>query len=80
MGGMTRSGRVFAPKYTPRVSPSPTVIPPKEKVPPTPTPQAGATVPATLNVTTVPAPTNVITNKAAESGVSKGKRLMVENE
>ncbi|XP_050919291.1 uncharacterized protein LOC127136815 [Lathyrus oleraceus] len=31
-GGMTRSGRVFAPKYTPRVSPAPTVIPPKEKV------------------------------------------------
>ncbi|XP_050889569.1 uncharacterized protein LOC127094840 [Lathyrus oleraceus] len=31
-GGMTRSGHVFASKYTPRVSPAPTVIPPKEKV------------------------------------------------
>ncbi|XP_050893526.1 uncharacterized protein LOC127100414 [Lathyrus oleraceus] len=31
-GGMTQSGRVFAPNYTPRVSPTPTFIPPKEKV------------------------------------------------
>ncbi|XP_050916578.1 uncharacterized protein LOC127131705 [Lathyrus oleraceus] len=79
-GGMTRSGRVFAPKYTPRVSPSPTVIPHKEKVIPTPTPQARATVPATPNMTIVLVPTNVIDNKSAESEVSKGKGPMVENE
>lgn len=79
-GGMTRSGRMFAPKYTPRVSPSPTVIPPKEKVIPTPTPKAGATVPATPNMTTVLVPANVINHKAAESEVSKGKMTMVENE
>ncbi|XP_050889350.1 uncharacterized protein LOC127094573 [Lathyrus oleraceus] len=79
-GGMTRSGRVFSPKYTPRVSPSPTITPPKEKVICTPTPQAGATVPATPIMTTVPVPTNVIDNKVAESEVSKAKGLMVENE
>ncbi|XP_050876026.1 uncharacterized protein LOC127079686 [Lathyrus oleraceus] len=37
-GGMTQSGRVFAPKYTPKVSPTPTVVSPKEKATPTPTP------------------------------------------
>lgn len=37
-GGMNRNGRVFAPKYTHRVSPAPTVILPKEKVILTPTP------------------------------------------
>ncbi|XP_050916556.1 uncharacterized protein LOC127131684 [Lathyrus oleraceus] len=77
-GGMTCIGHVFAPKYTPRVSPSPTVIPPKEKV--IPTPQAGATVPVTPNMTTVSVPTNVIDNKVAESEMSKGKGPMVENE
>ncbi|XP_050909780.1 uncharacterized protein LOC127123622 [Lathyrus oleraceus] len=79
-GGMTRSGRVFAPKYTPRVSPSPTVIPPKENVIPTPTPQAGATIPVTPNMTIVLVPMNIIANKAVESKVSKGKGPMVENE
>ncbi|XP_050889361.1 uncharacterized protein LOC127094585 [Lathyrus oleraceus] len=78
-GGMTCSGCVFSPKYTPRVSPSPIIIPSKEKFIPTPTPQAGATVPATPNMTIVPVPTNVIDNKAAESEVSKGKGSMVEN-
>ena len=32
MGGMTHNGRVFTPKYPHRVSPSPTVVPHKEKV------------------------------------------------
>lgn len=35
-GGMTSSGHVFSLKYTPRVFPSPTVIPHKEKVLPIP--------------------------------------------
>ncbi|XP_050889349.1 uncharacterized protein LOC127094571 [Lathyrus oleraceus] len=77
---MTRSGRVFAPKYIPRVSPAPTVIPPKEKVIPTPTPQAGAIVHATPNVTTAPVLTKVIDSKDAESETSKGKGSMVEKE
>ncbi|XP_050915718.1 uncharacterized protein LOC127130797 [Lathyrus oleraceus] len=79
-GGMTRSGRVFAPKYTPRVSPAPIVILPKEKVVPTPTPQEVAIVPATPNMTTTPVPTKVIDNKAVESETSKGKEPMVEKE
>ncbi|XP_050877108.1 uncharacterized protein LOC127080861 [Lathyrus oleraceus] len=79
-GGMTRSGLDFAPKYTPRVSPAPTVILPKEKVIPTPTPQAGAIVPATPSVTTAPVSTKVIDNKAAESETSKGKGPIVEKE
>ncbi|XP_050918568.1 uncharacterized protein LOC127135999 [Lathyrus oleraceus] len=79
-GGMTRNGHVFTPKYTPRVSHPPTVIPPKDKVSPTPTPRAWATVPATPNMTIVPAPTNVIANKVVEFEVSKGKGPMVENE
>ncbi|XP_050909269.1 uncharacterized protein LOC127123047 [Lathyrus oleraceus] len=79
-GGMTRSGRVFSPKYTPRVSPSPTFILPKEKVIPTPTPQTKETLPATPNMTTVPRPTNIIANKAAKSKVSRSKRPMIENE
>lgn len=37
-GGMTRSGRVFTPKYTPRVSLTSTVVSPKEKATPMPTP------------------------------------------
>ncbi|XP_050919706.1 uncharacterized protein LOC127137279 [Lathyrus oleraceus] len=78
--GMNRSGRVFTPKYTLRVSPSPTIIPHKEKVLPTTPPHAGATVPTTLNMTTVPAPTNAIANKVAESEMSKGKGSMVEDE
>ncbi|XP_050889365.1 uncharacterized protein LOC127094590 [Lathyrus oleraceus] len=79
-GDMTRSSRVFSPKYTPRVSLAPTVIPHKEKAIPTLTPQAGATVPTTPNMTTTPLPTKVIDNKAADSKVSKGKGPMVENE
>ena len=46
-GGMTRSGRVFPPKYTPRVSPSPTIVPHNEKVLPVPLPHARAFVPTT---------------------------------
>lgn len=81
MGGMTQSGRVFAPKYTPRVSPTPIIIPPREKVIPAPTPQAGAAVLATLIVTTAPVLTKVIdNNKAAEAEESKGKESMVEKE
>lgn len=67
-GGMTQSGRVFSPKYTPRVSPAPTVIPPKEKVIPTPT------------VTTAPVLMKVIDNRVAEYETSKGKGLMVQKE
>ncbi|XP_050889420.1 uncharacterized protein LOC127094658 [Lathyrus oleraceus] len=79
--GMTRSGRVFAPKYTPWVSPAPTIVSPKEKATPTPTPQAGANVPATPTVTTAPVLTRVIDNdKAVEAEVSKGKGPMVEKE
>ena len=70
---MTRSGCVFAPKYTHRVSLAPTVIPPKEKAIPTPTPQAGATIPATPTVTTALVLTRVIDNKAVEAEASKGK-------
>ncbi|XP_050878763.1 uncharacterized protein LOC127082571 [Lathyrus oleraceus] len=62
-GGMTRSGRVFAPKYTPRVSPAPTVISLKEKATPTLTPQEGATVPAAQTMTTTPMLTKVIDKK-----------------
>lgn len=62
------------------MSPSPIIIPHKEKVIPTPPPQAGATVPATPDVITIPTPTNVITEKATESEVSKGKGPMVEDE
>ncbi|XP_050920283.1 uncharacterized protein LOC127137919 [Lathyrus oleraceus] len=80
VGGMTRSGRVFAPKYHLRVSPAPTFIPHKKKVILIPTPQAGATVPAIPNMTTAPVPMKVIDNKAAESEVSKGKWPMVKNE
>ncbi|XP_050890746.1 uncharacterized protein LOC127096182 [Lathyrus oleraceus] len=70
-GAMTRRGRVFAPKYTPRVSPAPTVIPPKEKVIPAPTPI----------VTTAQVLTKVIdNNKTAEAEASKGKESMVEKE
>ncbi|XP_050889924.1 uncharacterized protein LOC127095252 [Lathyrus oleraceus] len=80
-GGMTRSGRVFAPKYTPRVCPTPTVVSPKEKATPTPTPQAGTTVLATPTVTTAPVLTRVIDNdKDEEAKVSKGKWSMVEKE
>lgn len=79
-GGMTRSGRVFAPKYTHRLSQTPTVIPPKEKFIPTPTPQAGATVLVTLNVTTASVLTKVIDNRVAESKISKGKGSLVEKE
>ncbi|XP_050896761.1 uncharacterized protein LOC127103553 [Lathyrus oleraceus] len=70
-GGTTRNGRVFAPKYTHRVSLTPTDIPHKEKVIPILTPRAGATVPATPNMITAPVPTKVIDNKAAYSEVSK---------
>ncbi|XP_050915167.1 uncharacterized protein LOC127130146 [Lathyrus oleraceus] len=80
-GGMTRSGRVFSPKYTPMVSPAPTVVSPKEKATPTPTLQAGATVPATPTVTTAPVVTRVINNdKVAEAEFPKGKGSMVEKE
>ncbi|XP_050876821.1 uncharacterized protein LOC127080547 [Lathyrus oleraceus] len=80
-GGMTRSVRVFAPKYTPRVSPAPIVISPKEKVTPTPTPQAGATVLATPTMTTAPVLTKVIdNNKVVEAEASKGKEPMIEKE
>ncbi|XP_050890765.1 uncharacterized protein LOC127096208 [Lathyrus oleraceus] len=79
-GGMNRSGHVFAPKYTPRVSLAPIVIQPKEKVIPTPTPQARETVLVTPNVTTVPVLTKAIDNKVVESETSKGKGLMVEKE
>lgn len=65
MGGMTRSGRVFAQKYTSMVSPSPTNFPRKEKVFPTPPLQAGAFIPATLIMTTVLAVTKVIPDKNA---------------
>ncbi|XP_050876141.1 uncharacterized protein LOC127079815 [Lathyrus oleraceus] len=79
-GGMSRSGYVFAPKYTPRVSPSPTIVPPKEKVFPPPSSQAGASAPATPIMTIVPAVIKVIPDKAVESKTSKGKRLMIEDE
>ncbi|XP_050899608.1 uncharacterized protein LOC127106344 [Lathyrus oleraceus] len=80
-GGMTRSGRVFAPKFTPRVSPAPTVVSPKEKATPMLTPQAKTTVLATPTVTTALVLTRVIDNdKVAEAEVSKGKGLMVEKE
>ncbi|XP_050889356.1 uncharacterized protein LOC127094579 [Lathyrus oleraceus] len=80
-GGITRSGRVFAPKYTPRVSPAPTVVSPKEKATPTPTSQAKTTVPATLTVATTPVVTRVIDNyKAVGAEVSKGKGTMFEKE
>ena len=77
---MTRSGRVFAPKYTPRVSPSPIVIPPKDKFIPTPNPRGGAIVRATPSVTSAPVQRKVNYNKAAESETSKGKGPMVEKE
>lgn len=80
MGGMTRSGTVFTPKYTPTVSPSTTVVPHKEKVLHTPPPQAGASVPAIPTMTTIPVPTKDIIDKTAESKTSKGKRSMVEDE
>lgn len=50
---MTHSGRVFSSKYTHRVSPSPIHIPHKEKVLHVPPPKAGASVSATLVVTTI---------------------------
>ena len=80
MGGMTRSDRIFFLKYTHRVSTSPTVIPHKVKVLPVPPPQAGASVPTTPVVTTIPAMTKVIPDKVAESETSKGKGLMNEEE
>ncbi|XP_050909151.1 uncharacterized protein LOC127122922 [Lathyrus oleraceus] len=80
-GGMTRSGHVFAPKYTPRVSLAPTVVSPKEKATPTPTPQAKTIVIATPTVTTTPVLTRVIENdKATKAEASKGKRPMIERE
>ncbi|XP_050878511.1 uncharacterized protein LOC127082315 [Lathyrus oleraceus] len=79
-GGMNRSGCVFAPKYTHRVSLAPTIIPPKEKVIPTSTPQVGATLPATLSMMNAPVLTKVINNKVVESETSKGKGPMVEKE
>ncbi|XP_050889272.1 uncharacterized protein LOC127094487 [Lathyrus oleraceus] len=79
-GGMSRSGRVFAPIYTPRVSPSSTVVPPKEKVLPTPPLQEGASVPTTPIMTIVPSLKKVIPDKATKSETSKGKGRMVEDE
>ncbi|XP_050876611.1 uncharacterized protein LOC127080324 [Lathyrus oleraceus] len=80
-GGMTRSGRVFAPKYTHRVSPAPTVISPKEKVTPMSTPQSGETVLVTPTMTIAPVLTKIIdNNKAVEAEASKGKGPMVEKE
>lgn len=66
-GGMTHSGHVFAMKYTLMVSPSPAVIPLKEKVLPISPPQAGASASTTLVVTTVPAMKKVIPDKVVES-------------
>ncbi|XP_050919835.1 uncharacterized protein LOC127137414 [Lathyrus oleraceus] len=80
-GGMTRSGRVFAPKYTPRVSPAPTIVSPKEMATPTPTPQAGTTVFATPTMANAPVLMKVIDNdKVPEAEASKGKGSMVEKE
>lgn len=80
MGGMTHIGRVFAPKYTPRVSASPTIFPYKEKVIPVPPPHTWGSIPATQVVTTIPAVTKVILDKVAKSETSKGKGMMNEDE
>lgn len=79
-GGTTRSGWLFSPKYIPRVSPSPTVVPPKDKVVPTPSPQAGASMSTTPVMTIVLSMTKATSNKAAEAETSKGKEIVNENE
>lgn len=76
---MTRIGRVFAPKYTPKVASSPAIVPPREKIVPTPPPWAGAFVPTTLVVTIVPS-TKGTTRKVAEVESSKGKEMVNEHE
>lgn len=79
IGDMTRIRCVFSLKYTHRVSPSPTVVPPKEKFPYVPPPHAGASDPATQIMTTIPTVTKVIADKVVESEPSKGKGLVNED-
>lgn len=67
-GRNTRSGRVFAPKYTPKVVPTPVTIP-------TPPPQAGASVcvPTTLVGALVSSMEKVTPDNSAEASTSRGK-------
>lgn len=79
-GGITHSGRVFSPKFTHRVCPSPTIIPHKEKVLHVPPPWTGESVSTIPVVTTIQAMTKVIPDKVAKSETSKGKGLMNKDE
>lgn len=71
--GMTRNGRVFAPKYIPKVAPTPV---------PTPTPQAGAYV--CVPTTPVGEPDSSMTKGTfgilAEVATSRGKEVINEKE
>lgn len=77
---MARNGRIFSPKYTPKLAPSPTVVPPREKVVPTLLPQARASFPTTPVVTTVPSIIKGTTRKIADVETSKGKEIVNERE
>lgn len=79
-GGMIRSGHVFSPKYTHRLSLSLTFVPPIKKVFHVPPSQERACVPTTPVIIIIPAMTRVTPDKDAELETSKGKGLMNEVE
>lgn len=62
------------------MSPSPTIVPHKKKVLHTHPLQAGASVPATSVMTTIPTVKKAIPDKVAEYETSKGKGMINEDE
>lgn len=78
IGGMTHSGRVFDPKYTPKVVSSPIIISHSEKLVLSLPLKEGASVPTTPVVTTVPPMTQGTTSKVTEVETSKGKEMVNE--
>lgn len=74
-GGMTRSGRVFAPKYTPKVIQALVVVP-------TPPPQAEASVFGTTVLVETPSSfmSKDTSNSTVEATTSKDKKVVKEQE